>query len=144
MLNLIRKDNPTASKFLESRFSKGKPSGIKPTSGIDIHRLKILCTNDSCTVFGEGNTIERKVLMEDDSRSGKYVCPICNKSVSYDRLRMNLAIELPEYIYNDETTTKDIKDINEEREVNERLFVRPINAESPFTKNKKSAVRVVK
>lgn len=143
-MNLIRKDNPTASKFLESRFSKGKPSGIKPTSGIDIHRLKILCTNNSCTVFGEGNTIERKVLMEDDSRSGKYVCPICNKSVSYDRLRMNLAIELPEYIYNEENTNKDIKDIDKEREVNERLFVRPINAESPFTKSKKSAVRVVK
>lgn len=141
---MIPRNNPTASKFLDSKFNKGNTSGIKPTSGIDIHNLKILCTNNSCTVFGEDNKIERKVLMQDDSRSGKYVCHICNHSVSYDRLRMTLAVELPEYIYNDETVTKDIKDIDEERERNERLFVRPINAESPLTKSTKRAVRVVK
>lgn len=141
---MIKRDNPTASKILESKFNKGNTSGIKPTTGIDIHSLKILCTNNSCTVFDDDFKIKRKILMHDDSRSGKYVCPICNKSVSYDRLRLTLSVELPEYIYNEEMENKSITDIDDERERNERLYVKPINSESPLTKNTKRAVRVVK
>ena len=141
---MIRRDNKTASPYLKSNYDKGNTSGIKPTVGMDIHNLKILCTENTCTVFDENSKITRRILMEDDSRSGKYVCRICNKSVSYEKLRMVLAIELPEYIYNDEKTTKDIKEIDEERQRDERFFVRPINAESPLSKSKKKVVRVVK
>jgi hypothetical protein len=51
-------------------------------------------------------------------------------------------LELPEYIYYDKT--KNIKDVKEQRESEEKFIIQPINSTSPTDLLKKTSVRAVK
>lgn len=139
---MIPRNNNTATPFLKSQFSNTNTSGIKPSGGKT--KLKILCTNNTCTQFDENGKAINKILMVEEPRHELYRCPNCNKTVSQRQLNYVIHTELTEFIYHDENTTKDIKEIEEERESTEKLMVRPINAESPTNKSKRKAVNVIK
>jgi Leucine-rich repeat (LRR) protein len=142
VLKMIPRNNKTASPFLKSEFSKTNTSGIKPSSGKS--KLTILCTNNSCTKFDENGKALIKVLMNHEPRHALYRCPKCDKTVSERQLNYVIHAQLTEFLYHDENTNKDIKEIEEERERTEKLMVRPINAESPQSKSKRNIVRIVK
>lgn len=139
---MIPRNNKTASPFLKSQFSNTNTSGIKPSGGKS--KLTILCTNDSCTQFDKDGKAINKILMEDEARHHLYRCPNCNKTVGYEQLNYVIHAQLTEFIYHDENTNKDIKEIEQEREATEKLMVRPINAESPQSKSRRKISKIVK
>lgn len=139
---MIPRNNKTASPFLKSEFSNTNTSGIKPTSSKS--KLTILCTNDSCTTFDQDGKALHKVLMNHEPRHALYRCPNCDKTVSERQLNYVINAQLTEFLYHDENTSKDIKEIEHEREITEKLMVRPINAESPLNKSKRKVAKVIK
>lgn len=131
------RDNPTANTRLRPIDTKYNP--IK-TSISDLKDLNILCTN--CTVFESKDKVLKKVYMNHDQRNELYRCPQCNRVHSENQIRYALRLELPEFIHYDKT--KNIKEVNKEREEHEKFIIQPINAQSPSDLLKKTTIRAVK
>ena len=128
--------NPTANRNLQQINTNY--NAIK-SSVSDIKDLNILCTK--CTVFDKDKAL-KKVYMRHDARNELYQCPNCNSVHSERQIRYVMRLELPEYIYYDKN--KDIKDIKQQRESEEKFIIQPINSQSPTDLLKKVGVRSVK
>lgn len=130
------RNNPTANRGLQKINTNY--NAIK-TSISDLKELNILCTK--CTIFDKDKAL-KKIYMKHDSRNELYRCPNCNSVYSERQIRYAMRLELPEYIYYDKT--KEIKDINKQRQQEEKFIIQPINSQSPTDLLKKVGVRAVK
>lgn len=128
--------NPTANRGLQQVNSNY--NAIKTTIS-DLKELNILCTK--CTIFDKDKAL-KKVYMKHDIRNELYQCPNCNSVHSERQIKYAMRLELPEYIYYDKG--KDIKDIKQQREAEEKFIIQPINSQSPTDLLKKVGVRAVK
>lgn len=137
---MLQRNNPTSNR-LQSQI--GKTSGIKPSRG-KMSDMNILCMTNTCTTFDKDGKTVKRVLMLHEPRNELYRCPNCNKVVTERELRYVISADLPDYVYYDEKSPKNINEIDTEREQLERYMVKPINAESPMDRGKKRAVRVIK
>lgn len=135
------RNNPTASTKLQSNFTDSRISGIKPKY-TGLSDLNLLCA--FCTVFDTDKKAVKRVELWHDQRNERFVCRICNKTYSERQVRYVLKLDLPEYVYYDEKSNKDVNEIDKEREQTEKFVIRPINAESPEFKSKKRAAKVIK
>lgn len=141
---MIPRNNPTASTKLRSNFYDEGRGNISPIKSkyTGLGDINILCA--SCTVFDTDKKAVKRVMLKHDKRNELFRCPICNKTYSERQVRYVLKLDLPEYIYHDEDSSKDIQEIDKDREKNEKWVVRPINAESPEFKSKKKAAKIIK
>lgn len=138
---MIPRNNPTASRGLRSEFADGKASGIKPKY-TSLSELRILCA--SCTVFDQNEKAVKRVELRHEKLHALYRCPICNKAYSEKQIKYVLKLDLPEYIYYDEGSPKDVEEINREREETEKFVIKPINADSPTARSKRKVAKVIK
>jgi Zn-finger protein len=130
-------NNPTANQGLRKR-KETQYSPIK-TSISDLKDLNIICPR--CTTYDKDKAL-KKVYMKHDDRNELYECPNCHTVTSDNQVRYAMRLELPEYIYYDKT--KNIKDVKEQRESEEKFIIQPINSTSPTDLLKKTSVRAVK
>jgi transposase-like protein len=138
---MIPRNNPTASPRLQSNFSDSRVSPIKSKYN-GLGDLNILCA--SCTVFDDNKKTVKRVELWHDKRNERFVCQTCNKTYSERQIRYALKLDLPEYIYYDEGSSKDVSEIDKEREKTEKWMIKPINSESPDSKSSKKVARVIK
>ena len=130
------RSNPTANRNLQQVNSNY--NAIKTTIS-DLKDLNILCTK--CTIFDKDKAL-KKVYMRHNERDELYQCTNCNSVISDRQIKYAMRLELPEYIYYDKT--KDIKDVKQQREQEEKFIIQPINSQSPTDLLKKVGVRAVK
>ena len=138
------KNNPTASKFgLKSKFAEEThTTGIRPQKYNKLSDLRILCA--SCTTFDEDRKAVNRVELRHEKMHVLFRCPLCNKAYSEREISRTLKLDLPEYIYYDEDSNREIDEINKDREKLEKFVIRPINIDSPDTKSKRRVAKVIK
>ena len=136
-------DNPTASKFgLRSKFNEEtNTTGIKPKYNT-LKDLRILCA--SCTSFDENKKAVNRVEFRYENMHALFRCPLCNKAYSEREISRTLKLDLPDYIYYDEDSNREIDEINKDREKLEKFVIRPINMDSPDIKSKRRVAKVIK
>lgn len=138
-----RNNNPTASKFgLKSKFTEEtNTTGIRPKYN-KLSDLRILCA--SCTAFDENKKAVNRVELRHEKMHALFRCPLCNKAYSEREISRTLKLDLPEYIYYDEDSNREIDEINKDREKLEKFVIRPINMDSPDIKSKRRVAKVIK
>lgn len=140
---MIPRNNPTASPTpLKSNFSsETNTTGIRPKYN-KLSDLRILCA--SCTVFDEQRRAVNRVELRHEKMYALFRCPQCNKAYSEREISRTLKLDLPEYIYYDEDSNREIDEINKDREKLEKFVIRPINIDSPDVKSKRRVAKVIK
>lgn len=138
---MIPRNNPTASRNLRSDFSETRTSGIKPKYN-SLKDLRLLCA--SCTTYDENKKAVNRVELRHETMQRLFRCPLCNKVYSEREVTRVLKLDLPEYIYYDQESNKDVGEINQEREKAEKFVIRPINADSPDSKSRRKVAKVIK
>lgn len=136
-------NNPTASRFgLRSKFTEEtNTTGIRPKYNT-LKDLRILCA--SCTTFNEDKKAVNRVELRHEKMHALFRCPLCNKAYSEREISRTLKLDLPEYIYYDEDSGKEIDEINNEREKSEKFIIKPINIDSPDSKSKRRVAKIIK
>lgn len=138
---MIPRNNPTASYGLKSEFSNGKASGIKPRYS-SLNDLRILCA--SCTTYDENKRAVNRIELRYEKMHALFRCPVCNRAYSEREINRVLKLDLPEYIYYDQDSNKDVSEINQERERSEKFIIKPINSDSPDLKSRRKVAKVIK
>lgn len=139
---MIPRNNPTSNRALFTD-NLTKTNAVKPKYS-NMKELEILCMSNICTTFDKNGKLDRRIKFRHDTRNERYVCDVCGDVVSEKELNYVVKAELPEYKIYDEESPKNIKEIDEERERDEKYMIKPINMESPFEKSKKRVAKVIK